>query len=411
MYLRLMRDKRTVLLNHTLACGVDDSETDTSYLEFLLQHGWNKDQKLQALGNCSLPAFRLLMAQIKSQANASDFRGILFGICVGNKSGRLECLLEEMESANVKAENIVNMRDEHGEIALHTAAMSGPKSLRCLDILLANGARTDVINKTGRTPLYYALNPIDYGDPNNLVMINAIKKARERESQQELTQCLDTTRPRTLPGDDGPCFRQHIFTLFYKEMLAALEHLGKEVSTRILNEQVDVCGETPFILAVKYRDAKIITLLLEYGADPEVKTRFGQTALYVAAMVVNVEVVEVLLEARAKPDTDTDYGCDAVSASIDGVGKQGEGSPRIALLLIEHGAKLHDESPGKLYRLLEWALDAGNAKVMQRLAEAGAPMELRDMNGVSPYQRARRAGHDNVATIIRIECQVGTQTI
>ena len=242
-------------------------------------------------------------------------------------------------------------------------------------------------------------------------MINAIKKARERETQQELTQCLDTTRPKTLPGDDGPCFRQHIYTLFYKEMLAALEHLGKEVSTRILNEQVDVCGETPFILAVKCRDAKVISLLLEYGADPEVKTRFGQTALYVAAMVVNVEVVEVLLEAGARPDTDTDYGYDAVSASIDGVGKQGEGSPQIALLLIEHGAKLHDKSPGKLYRLLEWALDTGSVRVMQRLAEAGAPMELRDMNGVSPYQRARRAGHEDVAMIIRNECQVGTQTI
>jgi hypothetical protein len=37
-------------------------------------------------------------------------------------------------------------------------------------------------------------------------------------------------------------------------------------------------------------------------------------------------------------------------------------------------------------------------------------MELRDMNGVSPYQRARRAGHDDVAMIIRDECQVRAQT-
>ena len=58
-------------------------------------------------------------------------------------------------------------------------------------------------------------------------------------------------------------------------------------------------GETPLYLAASYGHSAAVQLLLEKGADMEVKDNFGLTALYITAMSRHEATMRILLEKGA----------------------------------------------------------------------------------------------------------------
>jgi ankyrin repeat protein len=112
-------------------------------------------------------------------------------------------------------------------------------------------------------------------------------------------------------------------------------------------------GATPFIRASQSSDTALMTLLLKYGADPKIKTNFGDTALTAAGGIGWVP--GVTYERSAKENVEAlrmllDLGVDPNAANNDGrtalMGAAMKGRNDAVLLLVERGADLAQKDRG-----------------------------------------------------------------
>jgi ankyrin repeat protein len=110
---------------------------------------------------------------------------------------------------------------------------------------------------------------------------------------------------------------------------------------------VDMTGQTPFLRAALSGDTITMRFLLEQGADPNIPTLGGTTALMAAAGVnwtvaqtytvskeALLEAVKICLEKGADLNATNSMGLTAV------MGAANRGSDDIIKFLVEHGAKL-----------------------------------------------------------------------
>lgn len=111
---------------------------------------------------------------------------------------------------------------------------------------------------------------------------------------------------------------------------------------------VDMTGQTPFLRAALSGDTKIMRLLLERGADPNIATLGGTTALMAAAGVnwtvaqtytvskeALLEAIQICLEHGADVNATNSMGLTAV------MGAANRGSDEIIKFLVEKGARLN----------------------------------------------------------------------
>jgi ankyrin repeat protein len=110
---------------------------------------------------------------------------------------------------------------------------------------------------------------------------------------------------------------------------------------------VDMTGQTPFLRAALSGDTKVMRLLLEHGADPNIATLAGTTPLMAAAGVnwtvaqtytvskeALLEAIQICLEHGADLNATNSMGLTAV------MGAANRGSDEIIKFLVEKGARL-----------------------------------------------------------------------
>jgi uncharacterized protein len=110
---------------------------------------------------------------------------------------------------------------------------------------------------------------------------------------------------------------------------------------------VDFTGQTPFIRAALSGDIKVMRLLLEHGADPNIATLSGTTALMASAGVnwmggqtyteskqSLLEAVKLCLEKGVDVNAVNSMGIGAVIGAVN------RGSDDILQVLVDHGARL-----------------------------------------------------------------------
>jgi ankyrin repeat protein len=112
-------------------------------------------------------------------------------------------------------------------------------------------------------------------------------------------------------------------------------------------------GATPFVRAAQSGDTALMKLLLAHGADPNIATDFGDSALSAAAgigwvegvtyehsVAENLEAIRLLLNLGLNPN----------SANRDGrtplMGAALKGRSDVVRLLVDHGAKLETRDHG-----------------------------------------------------------------
>ncbi|PWU09324.1 MAG: hypothetical protein C5B51_06470 [Terriglobia bacterium] len=124
---------------------------------------------------------------------------------------------------------------------------------------------------------------------------------------------------------------------------------------------VDFTGQTPFLRAAQSGDITVMRLLLERGADPNIPTFSGTTALMAAAGInwsvgqtyteskeSTMEAVKLCLEKGGDVNAANSMGLTAIFGAVN------RGSNDIVELLVKHGARM-DVKDKEGRSLMTWA--------------------------------------------------------
>ena len=223
----------------------------------------------------------------------------------------------EMESLLIKHGAEVNARDNRGRTALSLAAEG--KHLEAVKILLAEKADPNTVDQNGRTPLGYA--------GVNLELLRVLLTAKADPN-------LDTAKPPLIQAADGD----------NSAALALLLAQGASPEVRGGDDSV-----TPLLITVLWSNTNGIAALLAAAADVNVQDRFGNSALHYAVRTGNPAVLQMLLEKGANPNVRNDQGVTPLDLTKpSGVASLSPSVPadvkaKLAELLRAHGAL--DELP------------------------------------------------------------------
>lgn len=134
-------------------------------------------------------------------------------------------------------------------------------------------------------------------------------------------------------------------------------------------------GYTPLYLAVSNGHIEIVKLLIEYGADLDVKCHEGETVLYEAARCGEEEIVRELVNAGADMDIQTTDGYATLHIACP--------YPNIMSILIQAGADMErKETVGGKTALL-YATYMEYKEAVRELAFGGANLDTLNYEGYS----------------------------
>lgn len=356
--------------------------------------------------------------------------------------------------------HLVNARDADGRTAIMFASMAGRREAAAL--LIERGADLNATDKNGFSALAYATNPDLISDllasgaalgassvsPAALAvarrchgcleaLIGGAKRSQDAEEivrgamrwivdlgEHRALEILAHERPlqvREVVGEQGEQFLHRAVTAGDARLAGRLIDLGAEIDARRERD-----GATPLMVAASRGDVALVNLLLERGAEADaldkegesalleaarkghrqvvrallasgasadVNDRFGLTSLMMAARSGDVEMIRDLLAAGADPSLVDLHEQTALVAAI----RAGEMPAFLALLDAAGGAHWRDRQG---LTPLMIAAETGQMEMVRALTQAGADTQLRDNYGLTAAERARRAGHDGIESML-----------
>ena len=203
----------------------------------------------------------------------------------------------------------VNAEDRQGETPLHAAAREG--SLNAAKLLVSKGADIRARSRQNKTALDYAVMPIWNED--------AYRMPPERIQKNKAVAAF-------LVSQGSPC------TVFDLAWIGDIERLSKQLADDPSLTSAKANGESLLFAAVRGGSVEAVEYFLTHGAQLDVKGRFQQTPLQVAAYAGCTGVLTALL----------DHG-----APVDEKGRWGEtslhwaafrGNTDVAAILLKRGA-------------------------------------------------------------------------
>jgi|TARA_B100002003_G_scaffold82034_1_gene76522 ankyrin repeat protein len=212
----------------------------------------------------------------------------------------------EWVKQHLAARTDVDARDDDGKTPLHLAANHGHKEIA--ELLIAKGSNVNAKNRSGQTPLDMA-----YGEIADLLRKHGAK------TREELSALIDAARNGNIEA--------------VKQAIAD----GADV-----NAKDGKGGGTALIFASYDGNTEIAKLLISKGADVNAKSKYGYTPLNRAAGNGQKAIVELLIGNGAHVNMKDDDGHTPLNFAISTISHP-KGSPEIATLLREHGAKTSKE--------------------------------------------------------------------
>ena len=256
-----------------------------------------------------------------------------------------------------------------GKTPLHFAARDG--HLEVARLLLDAGAAIDDRDPNDITPLLFAASNDRVAMAKFLISRGADIQAVDWYGRTTLYSAIDV-RNRDSPE---PQAGSRTDTEGNLELIKLLLERGAKPNTRIREmpvvrshvlplgslSWVDFTGETPFIRAALAGDTVVMRLLMAHGADANLKTDHGTTALAAAAGMnwtvaqtvtwgpaASLEAVRICLEAGNDVNAANSKGLRAIHAAAN------RGSDDIIQFLAAHGADIMaKDSEGRT--ALDWA--------------------------------------------------------
>lgn len=157
--------------------------------------------------------------------------------------------------------------------------------------------------------------------------------------------------------------------------------------------------QTPLSLSARNGHEAIVKLLLEIGADLELKDTDGQTALMHAARNGHESIIRLLLMNGADLEPAEDIGWTALMHASR------NGHEVIVKLLLDIGADLESEDTYGQTALM-YAARYGHEAIIKLLVENGAELESKDAYGQTALMHAAKNGHK---AIVKLLLDIGAQ--
>ncbi|KAI0116130.1 ankyrin [Hypoxylon sp. NC0597] len=361
-------------------------------VEMLLDRGANPDvgdaydgpPLLRAIDENRLECVRLLIDRGVNY-RFKDFlgRGVLHACAINRRSVIMRYLLKNTDLDP-------NMQGDGGETPLHDAVATNSDAVA--RVLLEYGARTDIEDKTGRTPLRLARDL----QHNRLYVLLSTARKKELEALVDgnMGPSVNSQHPSrvdTLSAEYKFPIHSAVQHYSRKEFEKYLLDLGPQADEAI-NKIDSVDLDTPLHFAARFGKIENMRLLLEKGGNPRLKDRWGFTPLHNAVDFGQLEAVEVLLQS----------GCDVNEKDLLGrtplaFATYEKFFPACAFLLLRHNATFQNAEGGSLLPLLSYAVECNELDIVKILVEGGVPFQIRDRDLLTPYQRAKRAGYQEIA--------------
>ena len=274
----------------------------------------------------------------------------------------------------------VNATTTTGRTALIVAAAKGYNQI--VQLLLDNGADMSEGTNSNETAL---MNAVQHGHSHIVQLLldndadvnartnsgeTALYAAAKRDKTADIVQLLLDNNANINTGNRQ---YQPLIAAATNESVAVLQLLiDRGANTEVKDEE----GRTALHCAVWYGKERSVNLLIENGAAIEAMNPYGYTALITAAAMDSSNVVKLLLEKGANIEAIGDRGVTPLHNAVK------FGRADIARLLLEHGAKtdIPDQIGQTPLRLAE---ERNNKAVMRVLRAAEKQRSNRLRNTIS----------------------------
>lgn len=184
-------------------------------------------------------------------------------------------------------------------------------------------------------------------------------------------------------------------------ILAGVAGLGNEERIRqLINDGADVnegAGEItyPAILnASAQGDPKIVKLLLDHGADVNVRCEYDGSALMAALYYEHQEAARMLIDNGADIDVQDKNGNSALHAAA------ANGYQEIVQLLIDKGIDINAQYGQGINALVD-AIDGGHQEIVQLLIDNGVNIHAIDTDGRTALDVATTRGHEEIVKMLK----------
>jgi ankyrin repeat protein len=261
----------------------------------------------------------------------------------------------------------LNARDAEGASPLDDAVWQG--SLDAIAILLAHGARlNEPDTQTGATPISEAAFLGRSAVVRYLLQFHPDLEIHDKRGYSPLDNAIRMRKEDSalLLLDAEP--KEQQTPQFFARIMAA---------------------------AIPKDESVLVETLLRHGALANGLLASGSAPLEVAASAGAIKVVRVLLENSADPNLGGRNGATPLEdASL-------KGFESIVSMLLDHGALVNRVNSGSGTTALYAAASFGKSEVVKLLLNRGANPSLCGSNHKSPYQASEENGYGEVATLIR----------
>lgn len=147
-------------------------------------------------------------------------------------------------------------------------------------------------------------------------------------------------------------------------------------------------GDTPLIIALKYRHSALIPILLNYkGIDINAKNKYGITALMIASARDDQPTVQALIKKGVKINDLNEFYSSALMMASD---------TAILQALLNNGAEINIKTNDGVSPLMK-AVERGDIYAVQILLNRGANVDIKDATGTTPLWWAASLNHTAVA--------------
>lgn len=368
--------------------------------------------------------FTLIILLIVEPGRAAGEKDVFLAAAADDNVGILVALLDRGLSANTAG------RD--GRTALAVAAGAG--SLGVMRLLIDRGAAVDRANDEGWTPLMDAAYRGRAEAVRELLAAGADPEIVEkRNGQTALHVAARGSDPGVVAGlvDAGanvsartPSGATALLIALQSRKKEAVQIAGELVVAGAGKDIADAAGRTPLMAAAETGDRTRLSFMLGVGADVDKRDGEGNSALSIVARQGRDDLLELLLDRGAKV---SDGGISAFAqaaaarclpcltrllaagARIDGPGPggrtalifaAGSGFDEVVEFLLGRGADPDGINREDGTTPLMWAANAGRARAVRRLLDAGARVSRTAKDGWTATQAAEMAGHDDIVRML-----------